>query len=169
MLNPAANSDSIFTVGFTVWTPFSLAVNTRATNSFFILPLLSHVFSSSYLILQLLFFLISHGPRLGFHKIFWGNLCEFLLNEICKILLFILHCLKLWFKGFLRVFFFNSSKLFSDVFKHYLISYAKSMFRRLLWFGHLARMQESFWSSTCRKFEVGSRLAKGWLPKTWKE
>ena len=33
--------------------------------------------------------------------------------------------------------------------------------RRLLWFGRLERMEESYWYSKCQKFKVGGSLAKG--------
>ena len=39
--------------------------------------------------------------------------------------------------------------------------------RRLLWFGHLERMEESPWPSKTRNFRVGGSLARERPRKTW--
>ena len=39
--------------------------------------------------------------------------------------------------------------------------------RRLQWFSHLERMEESVWSSKCRTFKVRGSFPKGRPRKTW--
>ena len=41
--------------------------------------------------------------------------------------------------------------------------------RRLHWFGHIERMDKSFWVSRCRAVEVSSSVGRGRPKKTWEE
>ena len=41
--------------------------------------------------------------------------------------------------------------------------------KRLQWFGHLERMEESAWSSKCKTFEVSGIFPRGRPRKTWHE
>ena len=41
--------------------------------------------------------------------------------------------------------------------------------RRLHWFVHLEKLEESSWHSKCQEFQVDGSLAKGQSRKTWSE
>ena len=40
---------------------------------------------------------------------------------------------------------------------------------RLCWFGHIERMDKSFWGSRCRAVEVSGSVGRGRPKKTWEE
>ena len=41
--------------------------------------------------------------------------------------------------------------------------------RRLRWFGHIERMDKSFWVSRCRAVEVSGSVGRGRPKRTWEE